>query len=121
MGLRQLARPQLVLDQPGLDLQVLRDHPCRPPAQGYPQGRPHQLDRRPRPQAPLQQHLCRSQKDLEETEHPLSLALPINVSPLSALTWLLKGIWARVFVSCRNDIGTRASTKFLGLGGIIMN
>jgi hypothetical protein len=34
---------------------------------------------------------------------------------------LLKGIWARVFVSYRCDAGTKASTKFLGLAGIIMN
>ena len=50
---RQPPRPQLVLDQPGLDVQVLRGHPCRPPAQGHPPRSAYQLDHKARPQGTL--------------------------------------------------------------------
>ncbi|KAK0767669.1 hypothetical protein LTR75_018319, partial [Friedmanniomyces endolithicus] len=50
--LRQLARTQQLLDQPGQHVQVLRGHPRRPHAQGHPPRRPHQLDRQPCAQAP---------------------------------------------------------------------
>ena len=50
---RQPPRSQLVLDQPGLDLQVLRGHPCRPPAQGHPPRPAYQLDHKARSQGTL--------------------------------------------------------------------
>jgi hypothetical protein len=73
--MRQLEGLELLLDQPGRSLQVLRGHPRRvspawtigfisrtkrlytlflylqPPAQGHPTRCPNQLDRQPRPQA----------------------------------------------------------------------
>ena len=98
--LRQLARPQLLLDQPGLDVQVLRGHSRRPAAQGHPSRCPHQLDRQPRAQASrdarldvhgqeeqgsqqgpqIQQHQGRQEAHLEEAEHSQPVAIQVDVS-----------------------------------------
>jgi hypothetical protein len=111
--LRQLARPQLVLDQPGLDVQVLRSHPRRPPAQGHPPRSPYQLDRQACPQAPrepwshrhwqevawsrpwpqVQQHHRWQEEDLEEAQHPLPLALPLDALRVWRVWW--QSVWSK--------------------------
>merc|ERR1711939_1014482 len=94
-------------DQPGLHLQVLRGHPRRSSTQGHPPRCSHQLDRQPSPQAPripwtygnrkevswfgqgsrIQQDDRRSQKDLEETQHPQPPTIQID-----ALAGVLRGL-----------------------------
>merc|ERR1712225_56450 len=106
-SLRQLACLELLLDQPGLHLQVLRGHPRRSSTQGHPPRCSHQLDRQPSPQAPripwtygdrkevswfgqgsrIQQDDRRSQKDLEETRHPQPPTIQID-----ALAGVLRGL-----------------------------
>merc|ERR1712070_825099 len=95
---RQLARAQQLLDQPGQHLQVLRGHLRRPDAQGHPPRRPHQLDRQPGPQAPrvpwsyryrqeepwpeqgpqVQQHPQRQEKGVEEAQHPQPVEIQVE-------------------------------------------
>lgn len=110
-SLRQSSCTQLLLDQPGFHLQVLRSYPSRPSAQSHSSRSSHQLDCEAGAQASrvswphlyrqkvawsqqrasLQQHQGWEKKDLEETEHSFAVALQVDV--LNLITVTISQMW----------------------------